>query len=140
MAIWDLRPKTDLVTGVAVGVGVIAVPVVLPLIWSVMRPVLKAVLKSGFMLYETGHGVLGFETEGSDREKPKETATTDVRSLRAQARPPGEKKPVAGSKTGAAKAKKSGPTGKAKDRGSQARGKPKNETEKVTKEIEKDHN
>ena len=129
MTIWDLRPKTDVVTGVAVGVGVMAAPVVLPLVWSVVRPVLKAVLKGGFMVYATGHEMFGFGTEGSDREKPKETATTDVRSVREQARPSGKKKPAAGRKLGTAQAKKSGPTGKAKDRGSQAEEKPKNEKE-----------
>lgn len=56
MAIWDFRPRGDLLTGVAVGIGALAAPVVIPWAWSAVRPMLKALLKGGFLLYETGRG------------------------------------------------------------------------------------
>jgi len=54
MALWDWRPKGDVWTGVAIGVGLLAAPVVLPMIAAAVRPVAKAVLKSGYLLYEKG--------------------------------------------------------------------------------------
>jgi hypothetical protein len=137
MAIWDLRPKTDVVTGVAVGVGVMAAPVVVPLVWSVVRPVLKAVLKSGFMLYETGRGVLGVGAEASV-EKPKKTAASKALSVREQAKPKAEKKPTSSRRTVAVKAKGPAAAVAAKDRGKPAAEKPKNEREKETKETKKE--
>jgi hypothetical protein len=139
MAIWDLRPKTDVVTGVAVGVGVMAAPVVVPLVWSVVRPVLKAVFKSGFMLYETGRGMLGAGAEASV-EKPKKTAASKTRNVGEQAKPKVEKKPVSGRKTGAVKAKQPAAAGATKDKGKPAAEKPKNEREKETKETEREQN
>lgn len=137
MAIWDLRPKTDVVTGVAVGVGVMAAPVVVPLVWSVVRPVLKAVLKSGFMLYETGRGVLGAGA-AAPVEKPKKTAASKTRSVREQAKPKVEKKPASGRKNVAVKAKQPTAAGSPKERVQPAAEKPKNEREKETKETQKE--
>jgi hypothetical protein len=54
MAIWDYRPKADLWTGVAVGVGLLVAPVIIPMIVAAARPVVKAVIKGGFMVYEKG--------------------------------------------------------------------------------------
>lgn len=54
MALSNLRPKGDLWTGVAIGVGLLAAPVVLPMVAAAIRPVAKAVLKSGYLLYEKG--------------------------------------------------------------------------------------
>lgn len=126
MAIWDLRPRGDVVTGVAIGVGVIAAPVVAPLVWSVVRPVLKAVLKSGFMLYETGRGLLAAAEESV--EKPKETAPK-VRSVQERAKPRSQKKAPSARKTGAIKRKETGSAEQLKDRGKPAAEKPKNESE-----------
>jgi Protein of unknown function (DUF5132) len=54
MAIWDYRPKADLWTGVAIGVGLLVAPVVIPMIADAARPVAKAAIKGGLMLYEKG--------------------------------------------------------------------------------------
>lgn len=54
MAIWDYRPKADLWTGVAVGVGLLVAPVVIPVIAAAVRPALKTVMKAGIMVYEKG--------------------------------------------------------------------------------------
>jgi hypothetical protein len=54
MAIWDYRPKADLWTGVAIGVGLLVAPVVIPMVAAAARPVMKAVIKAGFMVYEKG--------------------------------------------------------------------------------------
>jgi len=65
MALWDFRPKGDIWTGVAIGVGVIAAPVVIPLIWSGIRPLFKAVVKGGFMVYERGREIVEEAIEGT---------------------------------------------------------------------------
>ena len=65
MAIWDFRPKGDIWTGIAVGIGVVAAPVVIPLAWSAIRPLLKAVVKTGFMVYEKGHEIVEEVMEGA---------------------------------------------------------------------------
>jgi hypothetical protein len=79
MAIWDFRPKGDLFTGVAVGVGVLAAPVVVPLAWSAVRPLLKEILKGGFLMYETGRQVFGqAEPEVTTKEPGKDVAVTKV--------------------------------------------------------------
>jgi hypothetical protein len=52
MSIWDFTPKGDLLTGVAVGVGLAAVPVIIPAAGSGVRAVLKAALKGVFFCYE----------------------------------------------------------------------------------------
>ncbi len=54
MAIWDYRPKADVWTGVAIGVGLLVAPVVIPMIAAAARPVAKAAIKGGMMLYEKG--------------------------------------------------------------------------------------
>ena len=58
MAIWDYRPKADLWTGVAVGVGLLVAPVIIPMIADAARPVVKAVMKGGFMVYEKGREMI----------------------------------------------------------------------------------
>lgn len=72
MAIWDFRPRGDLLTSVAVGVGVLAAPVVVPLAWSVVRPLLKTILKGGFLLDQTGRGAFGEATEEVERKMPEQ--------------------------------------------------------------------
>lgn len=54
MAIWDYRPKADLWTGVAVGVGLLVAPVIIPIVAAAARPALKTILKAGIMVYERG--------------------------------------------------------------------------------------
>jgi hypothetical protein len=63
MALWEFKPRGDLFTTVAVGVGVLAAPVVVPLAWSVTRPLIKAILKGGFMAYEMGRCTLGYAAD-----------------------------------------------------------------------------
>lgn len=47
--------KGNIVTGLAVGVGVaILAPVVMPILASVGRPLAKSIIKSGMLLYEKG--------------------------------------------------------------------------------------
>lgn len=54
MAIWDYRPKADIWTGVAVGVGLLLAPVVIPVVAAAARPVVKSLIKGGFMVYDKG--------------------------------------------------------------------------------------
>ncbi len=58
MKIFGFRPTGDVLTGAAVGAGLLVAPAILPLAWSAVRPLLKAVLKGGFFLYETGRQTL----------------------------------------------------------------------------------
>jgi hypothetical protein len=74
MAIWDFRPRGDVLTGVAVGVGVLAAPVVMPLAWSAVRPLVKAIMKGGFLLYETSRGAIAEASEWVGREEPRTVA------------------------------------------------------------------
>ncbi|MGQ9687068.1 MAG: DUF5132 domain-containing protein [Thiobacillaceae bacterium] len=47
--------KGNIVTGLAVGVGVaILAPVIMPVLASVGRPLAKSIIKSGMVLYEKG--------------------------------------------------------------------------------------
>jgi hypothetical protein len=84
MAIWDFRPRGDVLTGVAVGVGVLAAPIVMPLAWSVVRPLVKSILKGGFLLYETGRGAIGEACQCIGIEEPK--AETPVKIMKAEER------------------------------------------------------
>jgi hypothetical protein len=86
MAIWDFRPRGDVLTGVAIGVGVLAAPVVVPLAWSVVRPFLKTILKGSFMLYETGRGAFGEAKEEVARKKPEKATAIKVKEAEEQAR------------------------------------------------------
>ncbi len=63
MAIWDYRPKADLWTGVAIGVGLLVAPVVIPVIADAARPVAKAAIKGGLMLYEKGREMIAEVSE-----------------------------------------------------------------------------
>ena len=63
MAIWDYRPKGNLWTGVAIGVGLLVAPVVIPMIGAAARPVAKAAIKGGLMLYEKGREMLAEVSE-----------------------------------------------------------------------------
>jgi hypothetical protein len=63
MPIWDYRPKADIWTGVAIGVGLLVAPVVIPMIAAAARPVVKAALKGGFLLYEKGREALAESME-----------------------------------------------------------------------------
>jgi hypothetical protein len=58
MAIWDYRPKADLWTGIAIGVGLLVAPVVIPMVAAAARPVAKAAIKGGLMVYEKGREML----------------------------------------------------------------------------------
>lgn len=133
MAIWDLRPKTDVVTGVAVGVGVIAAPVVVPLVWSIVRPVLKAALKGGFMLYETGRGVFGASAE-APIEKPQETAA----KAKSPQKPQSRKKATTGGKKVAVKVLTPEAATSLRSQAKSAAEKPKKDKEEGTKETPRD--
>jgi hypothetical protein len=63
MAIWDYRPKGDVWTGVAIGVGLLVAPVVIPMIAAAAKPVAKAVIKCGYMVYEKGSEMLAEAAE-----------------------------------------------------------------------------
>ncbi|HMK33704.1 MAG TPA: DUF5132 domain-containing protein [Desulfomonilaceae bacterium] len=63
MALSDLRPKGDIWTGVAVGVGLLLAPVVLPMIAAAVKPVAKTAIKYGYMIYEKGTEMLAEVTE-----------------------------------------------------------------------------
>ncbi|MEW6140852.1 MAG: DUF5132 domain-containing protein [Thermodesulfobacteriota bacterium] len=63
MPIWDYRPKADIWTGVAIGVGLLVAPVVIPMVVAAARPVVKAALKGGFLLYEKGREALAESME-----------------------------------------------------------------------------
>lgn len=54
MALLDYRPKADLWTGLAVGIGLLVAPVIIPMIAAAARPALKTILKAGYMVYERG--------------------------------------------------------------------------------------
>ncbi|MBI5251748.1 MAG: hypothetical protein HY912_19825 [Desulfomonile tiedjei] len=69
MAILDFRPKGDLFTSLAFGVGVLAAPVLVPLAWSAARPLLKTILKGGFVLYEMGRGAFGDVSKSTESEQ-----------------------------------------------------------------------
>jgi hypothetical protein len=78
MAIWDFRPRGDVLTGVAVGVSALAAPVVVPLVWSAVRPLVKAIFKGGFVLYETGRGAIAEASEWVGSEEPKTVTPAKV--------------------------------------------------------------
>lgn len=54
MALADLKPKSEIWTGVAIGVGLLLAPVVIPVVVAGARPLVKMALKGGVMLYEKG--------------------------------------------------------------------------------------
>lgn len=99
MAIWDLRPRGDILTGVAVGVAALAAPVVIPLAWAAVRPWLKALLKGGFLLYETGRGAYAEVAEKADGSKPKKATPIKVRATAQPAKETDEKDRIAALKT-----------------------------------------
>jgi hypothetical protein len=84
MAIWDLRPKADIWTGVAIGVGLLVAPVVIPMVAAAARPLLKAALKGGFVLYEKGREVVAEVMEVT--EDLVEEAKSEVKAELAEAK------------------------------------------------------
>ncbi|MDY6941814.1 MAG: DUF5132 domain-containing protein [Pseudomonadota bacterium] len=55
MAVFEKLTKSDVVKGVAIGLGVIAVaPVVVPVLSKLSRPSARAAARSGNVLYEKG--------------------------------------------------------------------------------------
>jgi hypothetical protein len=94
MAIWDFRPRGDVLTGLVIGVGVVAAPVALPLAWTAIRPLLKVILKSGFMLYETGRRAFAEDLVGTDREKPEKAEAVKVETVQHREGKTGAAKPV----------------------------------------------
>jgi len=86
MAIWDFRPRGDIVTGVAVGVAALAAPVVIPLAWAAVRPWLRALLKGGVLLYETGRGAYAEVAEGSEGRRPQKVTQIKVKAAPPPAR------------------------------------------------------
>ncbi|MEW6113596.1 MAG: DUF5132 domain-containing protein [Thermodesulfobacteriota bacterium] len=84
MAIWDYRPKADIWTGVAIGVGLLVAPVVIPMIAAAARPLLKAALKGGFVLYEKGREVVAEVMEVT--EDLVEEAKSEVKAELAEAK------------------------------------------------------
>jgi hypothetical protein len=84
MAIWDYRPKADIWTGVAIGVGLLVAPVVIPMVAAAARPLLKAALKGGFVLYEKGREVVAEVMEVT--EDLVEEAKSEVKAELAEAK------------------------------------------------------
>lgn len=78
MAILDFRPKADIWTGLAIGVGLLVAPVVIPIVAAAARPILKSAIKSGFMLYEKGCELVAEAVEAA--EDLVEEAKCEVRS------------------------------------------------------------
>ncbi len=60
---FDYRPKADLWTGFAIGVGLLVAPVVLPMITAGARPIMKAVMRGGLMIYEKGRELMSEAVE-----------------------------------------------------------------------------
>jgi hypothetical protein len=58
MAISDFRPKGDIWTGVAIGVGLLLAPVVIPVVAAAVRPIAKAAFKYSLVAYERGREVV----------------------------------------------------------------------------------
>ena len=65
MAIWDFRPKADIWTAVAIGVGLLVAPVVLPIAWSGVRSLLKGVVKGSITVYQKGCELVEDAIEGT---------------------------------------------------------------------------
>ena len=84
MAIWDYRPKADIWTGVAIGVGLLVAPVVIPMVAAAARHLLKAALKGGFVLYEKGREVVAEVMEVT--EDLVEEAKSEVKAELAEAK------------------------------------------------------
>jgi len=83
MNILDLRPKADIWTGLAIGVGLLVAPIVIPVIAAAARPVLKAALKGGLLLYERGRELCAEVTEVT--EDLIEEAKSEVKAELAEA-------------------------------------------------------
>jgi hypothetical protein len=94
MAIWDFRPRGDVLTGLLIGAGVVAAPVALPLAWTAVRPLLKVILKSGFMLYETGRRAFAEDLVGTDREKPEKAQAVTAETVQHREEKTSAVKPV----------------------------------------------
>jgi len=82
MEILGFRPKADIWTGVAVGVGLLVAPVLIPMVASAARPLLKAALKGGFLVYEKAREVVAEVTETA--EDLMEEVKSEVRTELAQ--------------------------------------------------------
>ncbi|AFM22947.1 DUF5132 domain-containing protein [Desulfomonile tiedjei] len=63
MALTDLKPKSSVWTGIAIGVGLLLAPVVVPVVAASMRPLMKAVIRNGYLVYERGREMLEEVTE-----------------------------------------------------------------------------
>jgi hypothetical protein len=66
MALADLKPKSDVWTGVAIGVGLLLAPVVIPIVAAGMRPLMKMAVKNGVLLYEKGRELVAEVMEGAE--------------------------------------------------------------------------
>jgi hypothetical protein len=86
MEIWDLRPKSDLATGMALGIGLLVAPAILPMAWSVVRPLLKGIMKGGMTVYETGHGLVTDAIEGATNlvEEARSEAVRELSAARSK--------------------------------------------------------
>jgi len=141
VALWNFRPKVDLVTGIAVGVGALAAPVVIPMAWSAVRPILKVILKGGFMVYETGRGTVAAITGGPVTEKRQEAAPARTRKAPAQPETTEHEKPALAQlieemrETEEDATEKPAPAAKLT---APAAGKPKRQRKKATKKTEKE--
>jgi hypothetical protein len=59
MGLWDDLVKGNVVTGLAIGIGVaVLAPVVIPIVASAAKPLTKAAIKGGLALYESGRETL----------------------------------------------------------------------------------
>lgn len=66
MPLADLKPKSDVWTGVAIGVGLLLAPVVIPIVAAGMRPLMKMALKNGVLLYEKGREMVADVMESAE--------------------------------------------------------------------------
>jgi len=63
MAFLDFKPKGDIWTGVAIGLGLLLAPVVIPVIVTAARPLAKTALKYGYMAYERSREMIAEAAE-----------------------------------------------------------------------------
>jgi len=58
MGFLDNVYKGNILTGFAIGIGVVLIPKIIPVVANVIKPAAKAAVKGGLMLYEQGKEIL----------------------------------------------------------------------------------
>ena len=66
MALADLRPKSEIWTGVAIGVGLLLAPVVIPIVAAGARPLVKMAVKAGDVVLFTKYAGTEIKIEGDE--------------------------------------------------------------------------